>query len=215
MSSVYICQDNRTGEIRQVSDKRSCSRKETLVILDMPPGEEGPVGPQGPIGVTGSSGAIGPAGPNGTGHSLVVKDANGSVLGPINENGSLLIAVSGGVVQTQFDLVSGIPDRTAAFGFTGPQDELGILYESTDCTGQGYLGGSDQSAVPRMFRYGTVGSYLRRPSVRITAGSVSYFDGIATICAPSSQTVDTSPLPYPSIDLTPIVNGAPYSSALE
>lgn len=91
-----------------------------------PQGPTGPEGPQGPQGPPGVQGVQGPAGVQGPG--LVVKDANGSVVGPcMFSNGVCQVFLEAPSLTTP--IVATVD--TSGFGSAG----VVLLYASADCTG--------------------------------------------------------------------------------
>lgn len=89
-------------------------------------GLQGAPGPQGPAGPQGATGAQGPPGPG-----LVVKDANGALVGPVLEQSG------GGLIVTRTINGHSLGIEVRKTGFMPNFSRL--FFESNDCSGQALL----------------------------------------------------------------------------
>ncbi len=117
----------KTGALRVISARKSCSSNETPLSWNIqgPQGEQGLVGPAGAMGPAGPQG---PEGPSGPGHAVAV-DGDGNVIGTVIGKGSGRVAVlTDEGYEAEFMQLDGVLASTM-----GP-----IYYSGPDCTGQAY-----------------------------------------------------------------------------
>lgn len=117
--ALHVCGSRKTGDLL-LAKKGKCKKgwkKYSLVVV----GASGAVGPQGPVGPVGPAGPQGPAGP--AGQPLVVRDGNGTVIGPTV--GGYNILVDGGIYEYR-------PDGRLASTDT-------VYFRDANCTGTAYV----------------------------------------------------------------------------
>ena len=149
----------------------------------LPAGPQGPQGPQGAAGPQGPAGAAGPPGPSGNG--LVVKDANGNVVGTA-------VAYDGYSIETLLNDGT-IQDVNATTGQIGYDTPGNFFYASTDCTGPPYVSSVSSAQTPFAApTHRAVGDplYTASPStVSVMQGSAEYYDGTCQSFSPSGSSL--------------------------
>ena len=178
------------------------------------PGPAGPPGEPGPQGPAGVAGPQGPKGDNGTpgDPALTVPiiawvDAEGSLV----STDSVTPRTIFGSTIWFYDPETGVPSLTSG-GALGPRT---IVYESSDCTGSGYVAtfGSTADIIGQAFQVcgDTDGVRMRDPWVsrrRVTVGS-TYSPGsggqppCSCTATPAGAGTDVIPLPPVSHPLAP------------
>src|SRR5262249_11842190 len=128
--AVVLCARPRGDGTFNTSVKlrESCKAGETTLDpatlgLQGPPGPTGPTGGQG---APGEQGAVGPPGSSGTG--LVVKDANGTIVGAAIDRGFVAVNVDGQSIMLRLNATTGFAeDPDPLFG--------NFFFVNPDCTG--------------------------------------------------------------------------------
>jgi len=154
---VHACVNNSNGVVRIVSPNLSCQPNETARhwAIEGPAGPRGPAGPVGPIGpqsipgLPGEPGAQGPPGPTGPegppgppsdNNSVVVRDANGTLVGFIVPGAYVHLELLDPSLKTVAHRIGNslyvlrVVDSNVKPGALGSP-----LFESLDCTGQAFV----------------------------------------------------------------------------
>ena len=136
-------------------------------------GPAGPAGSQGPQGLQGSKGDTGATGPPGpAGNPLVVKDANGNVVGTaIGYNLQWIwTMLNDGTIQ-------GVDATTGEIHYDSPVE---FYYASSDCTGPAFVFGQSAQSPFAAPTHTAVGDPLYTASASaqsVLIGSYEYYDG--------------------------------------
>ena len=149
---VHACVNNSNGVVRIVMPNIACQPNESARHWAIqgpagPPGSEGPVGPVGPQGVAGPPGVQGPPGPTGPEGppgtqgdigSVVVRDANGILVGSI-----IPAAYVRAELGDHKTVIHRIGDSRYVLVVVNSNVKPGtvglVFFESTDCTGQAFV----------------------------------------------------------------------------
>lgn len=175
-NTVQGCYNNKTGVLRKVNSPSDCDSKETAISWNV-------VGPQGVSGPQGPKGDKGDAGPGGSG-ALRIVDSVGNEVG---------FYIPQGVFANDATVLRFIPSLDNWFIFTVNKDgfsnpALSFVYESTDCTGQGYVNSfnafpTDDFFIAAGITFHGIGYYPVGPRVTITPRSAGFTGGE---CSPTA-----------------------------
>jgi len=154
--AYLLCANKNTGNLLM---RTKCTKAERTVNLNNlivvgaqgaqgqqgPKGDTGNTGPQGTTGLQGSVGATGPQGDPGpqgpAGTVLSVYDSNNNLMGPVADVGCRVVPNSGTSVFNSVGVWLNLNGRklAACAEHTGIQANMGMMFPTTDCSGNGYL----------------------------------------------------------------------------
>ena len=159
-----------------------------------------------PFDAQGSQGIPGPPGPPG---GVVVKDANGTIVGPYiftaHDNESVAVQTSGGLLIFGLTHSSTSPTGEPLLKLTSGHLAV-ITYISTDCSGVAYVDPNQFSAIDfSYFRYQLVSGTNFYPVPPSTSAT--------TLVPKNSQgTINGCVLTSGAVSAIPLVNGTPLST---